>query len=385
MNLLIIDNDFKNLQLEYAQEMPELIDSIESNLMNIESSREIEKSLKELKRIVHSIKGTAGSYELGWVSSLCHQFEDQLDETLEKHNQLPKKEIQIFLNYIDLFRNYIREYLGETLDLDEYVKKLYDLGNQKKILGNNEERKKVLIIESASTLLKAYKLLISSVDMDYATAMSGREGFERLLIEKYDYLITGHATGIVDGPSLIAITKVFNGASKGVKTILTTSIDQLDLSPVQMPDFLVEKKLGMMEIIKDTLIETPKLQDNSIFKKNLCIDDDNSILKLLKIAFSKQAEVEFKFSNDLYKDDLEAFCPDLIVLDYFLNEKTGVEVLSELRNKYNFSGDVVFLTGATKEKELQKIYNSSALGVIEKPFIPKRLYSMIVSLVKKAA
>jgi CheY-like chemotaxis protein/HPt (histidine-containing phosphotransfer) domain-containing protein len=385
MSLPIIDDDFKILQLEYAQEMPELIDSIESNLMDIESSQEVEKSLKELKRVVHSIKGTAGSYELGWVSSLCHQFEDSLDETLDEHQHIPKSEVQSFLNYIDLFRNYIIEFLDETLDVNEYVKKLALLRGEKKSDTNSEDRKKVLIIESASTLLKAYKLLISSVDMDYSTAMSGREGFERLLIEKYDYLITGHATGVVDGPSLIAITKVFNGASKGVKTILTTSIDQLNLSPEQMPDFLVEKKLGMMEIIKDTLVEAPVAQDELIFRKVLCIDDDNSILKLLKLAFSKQAGVEFNFSNFLNKEDLESFSPDLILLDYFIDNKTGVEILEELRVRHNYKGDVVFLTAATKEEELQKIYKSSALGVIEKPFIPKRLYGMILELVKKAA
>lgn len=385
MSLPIIDDDFKVLQLEYAQEMPELIDSIESNLMDIEASSEMEKSLKELKRVVHSIKGTAGSYELGWVSSLCHQFEDKLDETLEEFNEIPKNEIENFLNYIDLFRNYIREFLNETLDLNEYVKKLALLRNKEKLENSNEERKKVLIIESASTLLKAYKLLISSVDMDCSTAMSGREGFERLLIEKYDYLITGHATGIVDGPSLIAITKVFNGASKGVKTILTTSIDKLDLSTVQMPEFLVEKKLGMMEIIKDILLDKPLETNELLFKKVLCIDDDTSILKLLKLAFSKQEGVEFSFSSFLNKEDLENFKPDLILLDYFIDNKTGIEILNELRDKLDYKGDVVFLTGTTKDEDLQQINNSSALGVIIKPFIPKRLYSMVVDLVKKAA
>jgi CheY-like chemotaxis protein/HPt (histidine-containing phosphotransfer) domain-containing protein len=385
MNLPIIDDDFKILQIEYAQELPELIDSVESHLMSIEDSDENEKSLKELRRIVHSIKGTAGSYELGWVSSLCHQFEDQLDDLVEKNDSLPKGSVQTFLNYIDLFRNYVKDFLSESLDLDEYNKNLHKLRGVVDVSGETERRKKVLIIESASTLLKAYKLLISSVDMDYATAMSGREGFERLLIEEYDYLITGHATGVVDGPSLIAITKVFNGASKGVKTILTTSIDELDLSPDQMPDFLVEKKLGMMEKIKDIFVDRPVNTNDLTFKRVLCIDDDNSILKLLKLAFSKQDGVEFHFSNLLSSSDLENFNPDLILLDYFIEDRTGVEILEDLRSKYNYSGDVVFLTGATKDEELTKIFNSSALGVIEKPFIPKRLYSMILDLVAKAA
>ena len=380
MNLPIIDDDFKILQDEYAQELPEIFDSVEKNLMNIEALKDVEKSLKDLRRIIHSLKGTAGSYELGWVSTMCHQFEDQLDDFLEESEELPKNSIQIFLNYIDLSRSYVSDFIGGSVEVDKYEVNLAKLRSSKEETAEVGERKKVLLVESGVTLLKAYKGLVSSLGMDYSTAHSGRDGFERLLIEKYDYLITGHATGIVDGPCLIAITKVFNGASKGVKTILTTSNEQLDLTPEQIPDFLIEKKLGMMEKIKEVFEGSNKSNGPKEYHNVLCIDDDNSILKLLQLAFSKQKDVEFYFSNSLSENDLKSVGPDLILLDYFLEDKTGVEMLKELREKYHYKGDVVFLTAATKDEELSKIQESSALGVIEKPFIPKRLYGMILDL-----
>ncbi|OUR96842.1 hypothetical protein A9Q84_10925 [Halobacteriovorax marinus] len=389
MNIPILDDEFKKLQNEYALELPELIDSIEKFLMKIEEQSEAESSMKDLKRIVHSIKGTAGSYELGWVSSLCHQFEDHIDDTLEEFNEIPQNNVQELLNYIDLFRCYVADFLKQSIDEESYVKNLAKLTNKEVEVGS-VEKKKVLIIESASTLLKAYKLLITSLNMSYATAISGREGFERLLIEKYDYLITGHATGIVDGPSLIAISKVFNGESRGVKTILTTSIDELNLVPEQRPDFLVEKKLGMMEKIQDILEGKEELEPDSnvhSVEKILCIDDDESVLKLLKLSFSKIEGVEVACASSIDEGEklLKSFNPNLVLLDYYLEEHTGVEILQELRQKHNYKKDVIFLTAASKEEELQKIYNSGAIGVILKPFVPKRLYNSILEMMKKTA
>ncbi|WP_127717088.1 response regulator [Halobacteriovorax sp. HLS] len=391
MNLPIMDDDFKNLQHEYALELPDLIDTVESNLMSIETQSNIEKSIKDLKRVVHSIKGTAGSYELKWVSSLCHQFEDQLDDTQDALIMDPKKNIEQFFKYVDLFRSYVASFLDGAVSQEEFDIALRKLRQDPllEVDGESIEKRKVLIVESASTLLKAYKLLISSLDMNYSTAMSGREGFERLLIEKYDYLITGHATGIVDGPSLIAITKVFNGASRGVKTILTTSIDQLDLEPEQMPDILIEKKLGMMEKIKEVFSEESAkevLDETTLpFKKVLCIDDDNAVLKLLKLAFSKQEDVEFFFSNHFNKSEIQVNQPELILLDYFIDDRTGVDILKELRDECGYEGEVVFLTGTTSQDDLQEMYDSSASGIIEKPFNPKSLYQLLADIFKKAA
>lgn len=387
MNLPIMDDDFKILQQEYALELPDLIDTVESNLMSIESQSNIEKSVKDLKRVVHSIKGTAGSYELKWVSSLCHQFEDQLDDSFDSLMMDPKQHIEQFLNYVDLFRSYVASFLDGAVAQEEFDIALRKLrqGPHVEVNGESIEKKKVLIVESASTLLKAYKLLISSLDMNYSTAMSGREGFERLLIEKYDYLITGHATGIVDGPSLIAISKVFNGASRGVKTILTTSIDKLDLNPEQMPDILIEKKLGMMEKIKEIFSEKSSEDATLPFTKVMCIDDDNAVLKLLKLAFSKQSDIEFNFSNHFNKTEVQVNQPELILLDYFIDERTGVDILKELREECGFEGEVVFLTGTTSQDDLQKMYDSSASGVIEKPFNPKNLYKLLTDIFKKAA
>lgn len=389
MNLPILEDDFKNLQDEYAHELPELIDLIEKNLIKLEERVDMDASLKDLKRVVHSIKGTAGSYEFGWVSSLCHQFEDHLDDIIESCLDLPKDRAQEFFNYIDLFRKYVNDFLKQSVDEELYTKSLLSLRNIDLPKGEDEP-KKVLIIESASTLLKAYKLLISSLNMSYATAMSGREGFERMLIEKYDYLITGHATGLVDGPCLIAISKVFNGESKGVKTILTTSVDELSLVPEQKPDFLVEKKLGMMEKIKFILQgieENLPVTKNHIVDKILCIDDDESVLKLLRLSLSKIEGVQVECASSLSDGVslLNSFKPNLILLDYFLEDQTGLELLKELRSVYQYKKDVIFLTAATKEDDLQKIYNSGALGVIPKPFVAKRLYISILDMLKKTA
>lgn len=136
----------------------------------------------------------------------------------------------------------------------------------------------------------------------------------------------------------------------------------------------VEKKESEQELM-DTLAFIDRVADEMEKKKHiLIVDDDSSVLKLVKGYLGKQYHVATAISGKVALKFLEKKETDLILLDYEMPEENGAQVLEKIRsNEKTKNLPVVFLTGVTEREKIQDVLALNPQGYLLKPISMERL------------
>lgn len=79
---------------DYINALPEKIASLELLLIRLQRNDEL---YEEVFRMIHSLKGTSGTYGCEDISKICHEFEDEL----LSQNREQQYNLDILLGYID--------------------------------------------------------------------------------------------------------------------------------------------------------------------------------------------------------------------------------------------------------------------------------------------
>ncbi|MCX8531172.1 response regulator [Chryseobacterium luquanense] len=103
-------------------------------------------------------------------------------------------------------------------------------------------------------------------------------------------------------------------------------------------------------------------------KKILIFDDDKSILEVFTIIFAENGyDVEISETSHDIIERVEAFKPDLILMDNWIPEIGGIEALKLLRNHQDFKNiPVIYVSANSDIAYLAK--KAQANDYIAKPF-----------------
>ena len=113
-------------------------------------------------------------------------------------------------------------------------------------------------------------------------------------------------------------------------------------------------------------------------KHVLVVDDDSSILKLLKGYLAEKYDVATAISGKVAMKFLETRKTDLVLLDYEMPVENGPAVLRKIRADENTKNlPVVFLTGVTEKEKIQEVLALKPQGYVLKPVDAEKLYSII--------
>ena len=116
-------------------------------------------------------------------------------------------------------------------------------------------------------------------------------------------------------------------------------------------------------------------------KKILVVDDDQDLLKLLKVRIEGEG-YEFMSAGDGEEmlKLLNAQKPDLVMLDIMMPKMDGYTALREMRNQDNFKDiPVIILTAKDKHKMEDLFKLEDVRFFVEKPFDTKDLLEKIKS------
>ena len=121
----------------------------------------------------------------------------------------------------------------------------------------------------------------------------------------------------------------------------------------------------------------------SELKKILYVDDDPDLQKIVRLSLEAKGE----FTVQVCDSGMEAikkikeFQPDLVILDVVMREMDGPETLLELRKTPGVGqAPVIFMTSRLQPEKVKKYKKIGAVGVIEKPFQPRKLADQVKKL-----
>ena len=245
-------DDFSRLRSEYLDGMDEKLTFIDSKLVEWEKSRKPEDAI-ELKRQIHSIKGSGGMYGFPTLTSICHQFEDYIEVNFEQKSLLV---FDPMFQFADLMTDYINHHKGTGAAEDsetghKFAVKLKSIRPANVIA--------ILVSDDSRTTHKLISSLTKDLPVQLSFTNDGLVALNRLLHEQFDAFISGGTVANLGGIPVIAAYKL-ERPERTTKTILLSSSSPNSLDPRLMPDRTINRGPKMVEEI---LAELTKLTNTS--------------------------------------------------------------------------------------------------------------------------
>ncbi len=116
-------------------------------------------------------------------------------------------------------------------------------------------------------------------------------------------------------------------------------------------------------------------------KHILVVDDDRTVLKILKTALADDYEVTAMLNGVLVEKFLDSKSVDLIILDYEMPIMTGAEVYRQIKaNPKTADIPICFLTGVAERSKVEEIMRLRPRGYLLKPINLEMLLATISNL-----
>ena len=99
-----IEEVLQKMRVAYVANLPQRLDTMEALLVELKKGEDYESTYENLHRAIHSLKGTAGTYGVQIISSICQPFEDYLTAAHEDGSGVSDQQINTCMCFIDLLR-----------------------------------------------------------------------------------------------------------------------------------------------------------------------------------------------------------------------------------------------------------------------------------------
>lgn len=120
-------------------------------------------------------------------------------------------------------------------------------------------------------------------------------------------------------------------------------------------------------------------------KKVLIVDDEPNIVAALEFLLEKQGyQVKVAANGEEALEQLDAFAPDLVLLDVMVPKLSGYEVCQRMRAEPRWQGiKVVMLSARGREVEVSKGMSLGADLYVTKPFSSADLVATLRELLSR--
>lgn len=207
---------FEALRAEYLAQLPETLAKFETQILAWPAGSAVST---EFVRGVHSLKGAAGTHGLGFLTEVCHRLEDVVSEGPRGGDH--QAYIDGLLGYVDLMGDYVSGVAaGGDRSGAPFAVRLDELRKP-----GAKSAVRVLIVEPAQSMARAYWRLLDSHGVAASTSCSGYEALGRLLHEDYAAVLTSYETSDISGLSLANAARAIDEIPRALKVILITSND----------------------------------------------------------------------------------------------------------------------------------------------------------------
>ena len=238
----------EHLREGYLSDLPSRVNEIEDEVISSKDS----DSYNELFRIVHSLKGSAGSYNFHVVTKIAHSMEDVMLALMQRGQFGTEPTIDLLLKFIDIMRDTIDSLVTtkETpLDVDERVDVL-----RAQVF---TETLKILVVEPSKLYASLIEHTLQNLPIDFTFTTDGMHALDNLLLNKYDLLITSLESSRLNGDALVAALRLSHSFNRKIKAILITSRDADKIANKNNFNEILDRKAvkdGGLKAIVDSML-----------------------------------------------------------------------------------------------------------------------------------
>lgn len=178
--------------------------------------------------------------------------------------------------------------------------------------------------------------------------------------------------------------KLYNGAPIIVIGKKQDCIDFEHNFP-QAADFIIRRPISADNIALSIIAFVEKghqeIRDENAKKRILIVDDDRTILKMVKTALEKEYDVTAMLNGTLVEKFLSTNEVDLIILDYEMPIMNGAAVYRQIKgNPKTAKIPVCFLTGVSERYKVEEIMSLRPRGYLLKPLNMELLMTTVTNL-----
>jgi len=237
-----------SLRQSYLAEFTEQCDDLEANVMHFAKPDLYGNAFETAYRNVHSIKGSAGTHGLLALSSICHHFEDLLTKIAQEAGTVSDELIDVSLQYVDLLRDTASQLQDGNLDDDALNEELAVL--DKRIFPSECSG---LLVDSSKFHANIFSHALNGLPVKLTVVNNGYEALERLLQEKFDFIITGKELPVLNGVALLSALRASETRNAKIKAVLVTSIEKVSLPFPGVADQIVKRDRNMPAALKEAV------------------------------------------------------------------------------------------------------------------------------------
>ncbi|MDH5256731.1 MAG: Hpt domain-containing protein [Gammaproteobacteria bacterium] len=225
------------LKETYLSNIPNHLEEMENLILSMEKGENYQENFEALYRKAHSLKGSGGTYGFSIITSICHQMEDYIGDTMRDSTLVNKHTINNIFKYIDILKDTYTLLLNGNDDFSEIEAKLKNL---KSVVFTHEING--LLVGSTKNMYEQICMKVFETCNAHCTTIdNGMGALQRLLHEHFDFIVTSRENPDLSGPALIAALKLNQRKGSRIKTILITSNSSTDTCDATKPDFIIAK------------------------------------------------------------------------------------------------------------------------------------------------
>lgn len=226
---------------QFIADLPARLDTMESQLLELQRDRDFDAVFDDVYRTVHSLKGSAGTHGLHIISTIAHHLENELTRAgAQFKNDIPVQHDQL-LQYIDLLRQALERINNNSSDFADIESQL-----EKQYFANGTKASRVLLLESSQLFTSMIKESLSAYPIHLETRDNGYIALQRLLLEPFNIVITHIEAPMLNGIALIVALRL-SDTGKNIKSILLTANPHHPCHRNVDPDYIIVKDADFID------------------------------------------------------------------------------------------------------------------------------------------
>ena len=235
---MVNETALDQLRETYLNTLPQYIEEMEGYTLCLEKEFN-EEIFFSLYRQVHSLKGSGATFGFHIITNICHQLEDTLSQ-LEEKLTIDTVLVDCILKYIDVLRKAYTLIYQDQKDFSVVERELAALKQ-----GSHNHVLHGLVVENSQVNISLIKGIFNDYDCNMAYVNNGLEALQRLLHEKFDFLITSYELASLNGIALISATKLGSSVNKNIRTALITANPNVKIPECLLPNKIIVKNVDL--------------------------------------------------------------------------------------------------------------------------------------------